>query len=46
MSLITNIMGSIIYTRSAAVSGWYNPTTFQIYENKQITEGEQINELN
>lgn len=26
-------------------SGWYNPTTFQIYENKQIPEGEQINEL-
>lgn len=26
------------------VNSWYSLTTFQIYENKQIPEGEQINE--
>lgn len=26
-------------------SGWYDSSTFQIQENKQIPEGEQINEL-
>lgn len=31
-------------TLGGAVASWYNQTTFQIYENKQIPEGEQINE--
>jgi hypothetical protein len=42
-ALTTAIRSAFNYTANNFYR-WYNPTTFQILENKKIPEGEQINE--